>query len=635
MCGIAGFLTRRPGEADVAGLARALERLAHRGPDDGGSVLFPAVPDRGPLVGLGNRRLSIIDTSSAGHQPMTTADGRFSITYNGEIYNAPELRAELEASGRRFVSHCDTEVLLQAWAAWGRSTLVRLEGMFAFAVLDRVERRLVLVRDPFGIKPLFYSHGDGRVVFASEIPAILAFGGVGRRINAGRLREYLVEAHTGNGAETLLADVRQVPPAHYLEVGLDAEADDEPTRYWEPDGGKRCDVPFAAAAEELRALVLDSVRLHLRSDVPVAFSLSGGTDSSSVLLAARRVLGPATELAAFGFVADDPAISEAAWQTRAASAASATLHAVHVSAADIARDLDRTVDAQGEPFGSPAIYAQYRVFAAARAAGITVILGGQGSDELFAGYDPNVPARAATLLMQLRWLTALRFAATGASRSHLARRDVLRRAAVLAMPRRLEHLLRSATGRVALNGVPAWLDRSWFADQGVAAERPWRPGHGDAMRQLLAHSLYHAHLQALMRYEDRSAMALSMESRVPLLTPRLARFALSLPESHLLAADGEGKAVLRRAMRGIVPDSILDRRDKVGFAVPVARWLAELAPLVDERMALAGTFPVIRPGELALRRAAALERGSIGAAYIVWRCLTLATWVERGALQWT
>jgi len=635
MCGIAGFVALEGSDACVAGLARALDRMAHRGPDDHGTVLVPAGPGRGPLAGLGNRRLSIIDTSPSGHQPMTTADGRYSITYNGEIYNYRELRSQLAAGGHRFASHCDTEVLLLAWAAWGPACLARLEGMFAFAIVDRIDRRMVLARDAFGIKPLFYSRSGGRLVFASEIRGVFEFGGVGRVVNAARLRDYLIESHTGQGPETLLADIRQVPPAHYLEVPLDLSRDDWPTRYWSPDDGARRHVTFAAAAEELRALVLDSVRLHLRSDVPVGFSLSGGLDSSSVLLAARHALGPHAELLAFGFVTDEAAINEAAWQAQAAVAAGAKLHPIRFSATDLGRDLDSIVDIQGEPFGSPTIYAQYRVFARARDAGVKVILGGQGSDELFAGYDTYLPARAATLLMRWRWVAAARFVDAASTRWGHGRRPMARSAVAMALPASIERTLRRVLRPARRARAPDWLDHHWLAARGVEPAPPWRPHGGEAMKQLLVEGIENNHLQALMRYEDRSAMALSLESRVPLLTPRLARFALSLPESHLISPTGEHKAVLREAMRGIVPAGVLDRRDKIGFAVPVARWLVELAPFVEQKLALAGTCPPIQRAEVERRWTAVRQVGHVGAAYTLWRCITLATWAERGAVQWS
>jgi len=630
MCGIAGFVSRREPEAELAGLHRALRQLHHRGPDDSGWLTFPDVPDGGPAVGLGNRRLSIIDLSVAGHQPMTTADGRYSITYNGEIYNYREIRSQLEAAGHRLQSRSDTEVLLHAYAAWGADVLGRLEGMFAFAILDRVGRRLVLARDAFGIKPLFYAAQPDRFVFGSEIAAVLAFGGVGRRVAPAGLYEYLVNGDTGSGAGTLLQDVRQVTPATLVTIGLDRPDAVATEQFWSASSVRPRSWSFADATEQLRTLLIDTVRVHLQSDVPVGFAVSGGTDSSSVLLAARAALGPSSRLRTFGFVTEDAAINEEPYQEQAAAACAAERSAITLDAGTVTSDFDAVVDLQGEPFASPTVCAQYRVFARARDAGVKVILGGQGSDELFAGYQRYASRRVASLLRGGRWVAAARFARASGPRWGVAPWSLLRGGLSQSLPAPVARAARRVVGRAAGRD---WVNERWFAGA-LAPTAAWRPRGRAMVLELVKHEIQHVHLQDLLRYEDRNAMALSMENRVPFVTTRLAEFVLSLPEEFLVSARGVHKAVLREAMRGMVPASILDRTDKIGFAVPFSRWLIEAQPWVREKLALAAHCPALDLSALQRHWWIVQLRGDAGSALLLWRCFALLTWAERSGVEW-
>lgn len=557
---------------------------------------------------------------------MSTADGRFTIVYNGEVTNYQELRAELVAAGRRFRSGSDTEVLLEAWAAWGPAALERLEGMFAFALFDREAASVTLARDPFGIKPLFYVLLPTGAVFASEIPALLEFGGISRRANPARLWDYLVRSNTDHGSETMLADVRQVPPAHRLTVSLAAPSSAEPERYWRAENGERRTIPFGEAATELRGLLEGSVRRHLRSDVPVGFALSGGVDSSAMLALARGALGPAAELHAFGYVSDDPALSEESYQVIAAQSAHATLHPVRFTANDLERELDTLMQVQGEPFASPTIYGQYRIFRAAREAGMKVMVGGQGADEIFAGYQRYAPARVVSLLREHAYWSAGKFARAAGRRWQMRGRSILRSALGLSVPRRWQESLRVARRRHRRLG---WVAEEWFLERGIGPTPVWMPRGREALKELLLHTIEDVHLQALMRYEDRNAMAFSIENRVPFLTPALARFAFAMPESYLISPEGVPKALLRAAMRGIVPDPILDRRDKIGFAVPVAGLLASSAPWVERQLKALRGMPMVRPDQIQRHWDAVRIGRSIPDAFLVWRWLGLTRWIEQ------
>ena len=625
MCGIAGFVTRAAQPAQGAALGRALDRLRHRGPDDAGQVTVPATPAPGaPCAGLGNRRLAILDLSAAGHQPMRSADGRWTLVYNGELYNYRELRAELERLGRSFHSQGDTEVLLAAFAEWGTAGLSRLVGMFAFAIHDGLARRVTLVRDPFGIKPLYYAISGDSLVFGSEIQAVLEFPGVSRRVDPRRYHDFLTAATTDSGGATLFADIRQLPAAHFMEVDLDRPGNAVPVRWWQLDLDRELEVSFEAAAELVREAFLDSMRLHLRSDVPLGFALSGGLDSSAVVSAARQLLGPAAALHTFSYLPADPRIDERKFSDAVNQQMGAVAHTITLAPTELRRDIDAFSAIQGEPVANPAIYAQYRVLGLAREAGIKVVLGGQGADEILAGYDRYVPARLASLLRQGQWLRAVRGARRSVTPYSGGALGALRVAAGAALPGSLvlpaRQLWRRARGRAG------WLDGAWFAERGVGQAPLWSARGPRVMRAMLDHNLRESQVQALMRYEDRNAMAFSLENRVPFLTPGLVQLLFSLPEEYLLAADGTRKAVFRRAMRGIVPDLVLDRRDKIGFSVPMRAWFEALAPWIAERLDHVGGLPGVRGGEVRRRWQGGGRRAD---PYMVWRCVSLGSWAER------
>ncbi|WP_245453119.1 asparagine synthase (glutamine-hydrolyzing) [Meiothermus taiwanensis] len=634
LCGIAGLALNKPGTLNWAG--RALEGLRHRGPDDRGWLVWSPTGaarrgkawDEAPgSVLLVHRRLSILDLSELGWQPMSSPDGRYHLVFNGEIYNYLELRQELEALGHCFRSHSDTEVLLMAWAHWGTACLQRLVGMFAFAVLDTEEQSLHLVRDFFGIKPLYYCAFAGGVGFASEIPVLLELPGVGRQVHPEGLYRYLRFGLTDDGAQTLFSDIRQLPAAHYLRLDLNNLQLTEPQRYWQPRLQNPLELSFEEAAEAVRAQFLQNVRLHLRSDVPVGAALSGGIDSSAIV-AAMRHLEPGLELHTFTYVADN-GVSEEHWADLVGQAAGVRAHKVKPSAPELVADLDELVRVQGEPFGSTSIYAQYRVFRLAQEAGIKVMLDGQGADEVLAGYAVYGGARLASLVRQGRWLEALAF--LRASRLEPALKDTWKSALGFLIPPRWQPLGRRLIGQ---DLAPAWLNAAWFAERGVPMASP-RSQHGsEVLREELLQSLRETSLPKLLRYEDRNSMAHSIESRVPFLTPKLVELLLNLPEAYILSPQGQTKAVFRRAMQGLVPQAILDRKDKVGFATPEQHWLHQLAPWVHQLLD-SETLGRIHPiQQTAVKEEfAAILAGRKPFDSRVWRWINLIAWARAFHVQ--
>jgi asparagine synthase (glutamine-hydrolysing) len=636
MCGIAGILGRSAGGGFEPASTNPLQSLAHRGPDDSGWVAHRPHPAQGSSHSLLlHRRLSILDLSDAGHQPMSTADGGHTIVFNGEIYNYRELRDELARLGCAFRTQTDTEVLLQAYVTWGPACLRRLIGMFAFAVLDERRRLLFLARDFFGMKPLYYvqasppsssgrgAGGEGIFAFASEIKALLDWLPLKRTVQPQRLYEYLRFGRTDHSAQTLWSEIRQMPAAHYLEVPLDRPGQGEPVRYWSLPQEEPLDLSFGEAAQHVRDKFLRNIRLHLRSDVPVGAALSGGIDSSSIV-ACMRLVAPQAELHAVSFIAGDPAVSEEKWIDLAGRHARANVYKVRANSDALLADFDRLIYTQDEPFGSTSMYAQYCVFRHAREQGIKVMLDGQGADEMLAGYHLFLPARLSSLVRQGRWLQACRFAKRASQlpgmRGHMR---LWLQAGRLLLPSIGARLV----GRWLM---PAWLNAAWFQDRGVALAPTSNARQRDMMREELRQTVAATSLPMLLRFEDRNSMASSIESRLPFLTPDLAEFLFRLPEEYILGPDGTSKNVFRQAMRGIVPDAILDRRDKIGFATPEQRWLQTLRPWVEETLASERARGIEALNVPAMQRDwNAVLAGRARFDFRVWRWVNLIRWADR------
>jgi len=529
---------------------------------------------RGRRLSLGHTRLAIIDLSPGGAQPMTSRCGRYTISFNGEIFNYRELRDELRGLGHEFRSESDTEVLLAAWARWGVPCLRRLVGMFAFAVADSVEGTLTLARDAFGIKPLFYACDAEGVGFASEMPAMLALVGGVRSLNIGRAFRYIEFREEDVGFETFVDGISHLPPAHVARIDLRAP---KPRvnceQWWRPSIREDCNLSFEQAADKFRHLFLDTVRLHLRADVPLGVALSGGIDSSAIACA-MRLIEPDADIHAFTYADERSHENEEDKADIVASSIGAVMHKVRIEAADLDRDYDDLVWIQGEPFLGTTMYAQYCVMRAARQAGIVVVLEGQGADELLGGYVGYPGALLRSMVERLECTQAIAHArsarswpACGGYRpwrslgAAMAPQWLRRRIATAKASRR-----RQRCGLAGFEGVRA-------VDLCRRIPTTTAEGKGRRLMEELRTQLMWDGLPQLLRYGDRAAMRFSVENRVPFCTIPLAEFALSLPEHYLVSETGETKRILRAAMRGIVPDRILDERNKVNFRTPTGSWI--------------------------------------------------------------
>ena len=602
MCGIAGFLEleRRPGTQELEAIAGAMAaKLAHRGPDARGIFV-----DADAGIGFGHTRLSIIDLSPAGAQPMTSSCGRYVITYNGEIYSSDELKPELEALGHRFRGHSDTEVIIEAIAEWGlRATVERLIGMFAFAVWDRKDRRLSLVRDRLGIKPLYWGRQNGRIVFASELKAFEVLPNWRPELNHDALVSYLRFAYVPS-PHSIYRGINKLAPGHGVTIEADSKA--ETWAYWRlgdvAERGKRAplDVSDEEAANAFEALLGDAVQRRLVSDVPLGAFLSGGIDSSTVAAMMRVRSNAAVRTYSIGFA--EKGYDEAPHAKSVARYLGTEHTELYVSpreAHDAIPELPRIYD---EPFADSSQVPTYLLSKLTREH-VTVALSGDGGDELFAGYTRHRFARPLACLPE----TLGRGLACGLSLAGPSLWDRVfsllpaRRRPSLAGDKMLKtaSMLREGGKGAYRSLVSAWDRPESIAKLGRESMGPiFDPAVAAALPDALDRMQYLDTLTYLpddiLTKVDRASMAVALEVRVPILDHRVVEFSWRLPQRFKMRR-GRGKWLLRQVLYRHVPKQLVER-PKSGFAIPIASWLrgplkpwaAEL--LSEKRLVEGGLF---------------------------------------------
>jgi len=572
MCGFAAWFDPGGSSPDPSSLTAAAGTLAHRGPDD---TAFHAEPG----LGLAFRRLSIVDVAG-GAQPLANEDGTVRIVYNGEIYNHESLRRELEAKGHRYRTHSDTESIVHAYEEWGDSCVERLRGMFAFALWDRRRRRLFLARDRVGIKPLYWTRARGALVCASEIKALFAFPGVERSVHTPAVVEHLTLRYVASPA-TLFAGIEKLEPGHVMAVDASGVTR---RRYWSVGYEPKLEMDDRQALEELESRLTESVRLRLMSEVPLGALLSGGVDSSVVVALMSRMVHRPVQTFSVGFDAPGP-YSELPFARRVAQHLGTEHRDLVVGARDLIRELPSLVWHQDEPVSEPAAIPTFLVSQLARET-VTVVLTGEGGDELFAGYPKYAVEPLARRLSRLPAL--LRDPLLGGGADRLPFR--LRRLQVVARSARF----RDESERMA----------SWFAglagDERARLLSPALRAHDHlaaaAFRAALAASAARRPLDRMLDADlrlwlpddllmkmDKMSMAASIEARVPLLDHPLIEWAARLPDRFKVRGF-EGKVLLKRLARRLVPREVVDRR-KVGFTVPLAPWFrGPLRPLLMDTL---------------------------------------------------
>lgn len=580
MCGWIVVLGRHGQTLPAHQLSRATQALAHRGPDDVGEFFAPG-------VALGFRRLAIIDPSPGGHQPMTSDDGQLTLVFNGEIYNYCELRRELEGAGVRFRSSSDTEVLLAAYRHWGADCLHRFNGMFAFLIHDRRDGTLFGARDRLGVKPLYHWHDADWTVFASEPVAIGASGLCELEPDWERWAHGQRWGLMDHGASSCLRDVRQVPAGHLVRVS--PTGDLRPQRYWQPPEAQDVDdAPDADLIDRLSELVSDAVRLRLRSDVPVGFTLSGGIDSS--LLVCEAAHQGMENLIAFSY--QDGQYDERQPIEDTVQRTGVRLISLDSSQLDVAALLPAVVAANGEPVHSLSAVANYALYGLARQHQVPVLLGGQGADEVFAGYGSFQGNYWHSLQVELRWrelFTDVR--ASAALRDH----GIIGPIGATSLAGLRWGLAQTGAYRVARQGWHALAKSSTASSPfSSAVLQPKQPpplleprGLGLAAAQRVA--LCGAPLPMYLRIEDRVSMAHSVEARLPFTDYRIVEHALRMPD-RLRFAGGVNKVALRLAAARRVPPSVSGRVRKFGFPVGHTLHTAERLQRLCRELAATRSF---------------------------------------------
>ena len=592
MCGIAGIIQADDRPFESALLETMTRSLAHRGPDGEGYVLLASSDREKPLavtgalrrsvgdrpgrydVGLGHRRLAIVDLTPLGHQPMGTTDGRYWITYNGEVYNALELRRELCALGAEFRSTSDTEVVLEAYRHWGPSCLERFNGMFAFAIWDGRTHQLFCARDRFGIKPFYYREAGARFLFASEIKALRCDPTYRVVPNDRVVYDYLTEALHDHTSETFYAGIRQLAPGEWLTVRVDDSRRGHHAlgltrHHWYrlPEG--KLTLRSEDAAPVLRDLIQDSVRLELRADVPVGSCLSGGLDSSTIVCLMSRLLPQgAPPPQTFSSCHGDPRYDERPFIQVVVADTGVINHEVIPDPVALYGDLPAVLRQQEEPVAGTSVLAQWAVMRAAGEAGVKVLLDGQGADETLLGYPGYLGSRLADLAGNGRWIEGMR-----EWRAWRRIHGSLHRTAAANLVRGFLSDVSSRWLRARITGERTWLPRDFAGRaEGDRLEDPRRRMRSGAALDAHIRRSIQRDLPGLLHYEDRNAMAFSIEARVPFLDHRIVEWLLMLPVEQKLHR-GITKVVLREAMNGVLPERIRMRTDKMGFVTPEDAWL--------------------------------------------------------------
>jgi asparagine synthase (glutamine-hydrolysing) len=562
MCGIAGFVSLSAGDPAMPVLKRMADSIAHRGPD---GEAYYSNPEGN--VHFAHRRLCIIDTSEAAAQPLRYLD-RYTILHNGEIYNYPEIRDGLEKQGCLFRTHSDTEVIVAAFHIHRENALHLFDGMFAFVIWDEQEKQLFMARDRFGEKPLYYynDHQNKRFVFGSEMKAIHAYG-LPPAMNHRLLLQFLALGYKNEieGTNTYDENIFQLPPAYYCIVSIENEViTPELTAYWDLDKEHINPLGPESAAEKFLQLLNQSVKRRLRSDVPVGATLSGGIDSSSIvsIFAKLSTTLPICYSAVFpGFNKDESSYIKELQQQLSFKCFNTT-----PDAADIIHDFEKMMHHQEQPVSSASVYAQYKVFELAKINGTTVLLDGQGADELLAGYEKYIPVflRELCFRKSVNWKEEKNaFDKNGISSQwswkHLAA-AIFPGAAAAMLTRRDKIHLKHAD----------WLTTEYTAAN--ATVQLYKPVV-EKLNDLLYYNMRQNGLPELLRYADRNAMAHGRESRFPFLSHELAEFVFSLP-STLKMRKGWTKWLLRTTMAPNLPPSITWRTRKIAFEPPQKMWMA-------------------------------------------------------------
>jgi asparagine synthase (glutamine-hydrolysing) len=566
MCGIAGIISLNPNGVSNERLQRMTDAIIHRGPEGEGFWI-----NKAGNAALGHRRLCIIDLSDAASQPMHYMD-RYTIVYNGEIYNYLELKESLQQQGYTFKSGSDTEVILAAYDCYKRECLQYFDGMFAFALWDEKDKTLFCARDRFGEKPFYFHHDKDQFLFASEIKSLWA-AGIPKEIDNTMLLNYLTLGFTSNPRDsscTFYKSIYQLPHANFLLLKFNKFRDEGYSSfscYWDIDKETTIDIPEKQALERFEELLQGSVKRRLRSDVPVGTSLSGGLDSSAIAAAMQANLFTNNSHAAFSAVFPGFEKDESKYVRLVSDQLAIKSVTITPTAEGFIQDLEKLIHHQEEPFQSASVYAQYKVYQLAKENGVTVLLDGQGADETLAGYYKYYHWYWQQLLSSHQFTTAKNEIKAAKLLGVKAKWNIKNYVAAFMPGLTARQLEKKA--RVQQLSHP-YITKDFYRHN-QQKKTVYKPVV-DKLNDILYFNTMQLGLQELLRYADRNSMAHSREVRLPFLNHELVQFLFSLPSDYKIR-NGRTKWILRETMNTHLPSAIVWRKDKVGFEPPQQQWM--------------------------------------------------------------
>jgi asparagine synthase (glutamine-hydrolysing) len=665
MCGISGIIAGKGNLFRNSAIADMNDLIYHRGPDDEGflfvsgsnecitaggmstpndvwdtrtgyhpEVEISKIKDQTSQLALGHRRLSILDLSPSGHQPMSYMEGKYWIVFNGEIYNYQDINRELVNLGYKFRTRSDTETLLAAYAEWGEACLSKMAGMWAFVIFDRAKNEIFMARDRYGIKPLYYYFtSDGNLCFSSEIKQFTSLEGWQPKMNQQRVYDQLIYTYTDHTDETMFNGVFQLPSGCFYRssthnIKPSASGKLEYKRWYtvkyDPFKGS-----FSEAAETFRNLFERSVKEHLHADVPVGTALSGGLDSSSIVCEVNRILQSigAEELQkTFSSCAHDERFSEKKWMDIIIAHTKVNASFIYPGFNELFSTTRDLIWFHDEPYQSQSAYLAFNVFRLARANGVIVLLNGQGADEYLGGYGQFTVPRYASMLKQLKFRALLSDMKESRRVNNMPYSTILKNVAGHLIP----DLMKRSLSQISSGSdyVKNIIDVKKLNPDAVHPHDAI-PVVYRTVPEVSEHLTFYSTLPKYLRWEDRNSMAHSVEARVPFLDHRLVEFAYNLPDDYL-EKDGVAKRVMREAMSGLLPEPVKNRRDKMGFATPEEIWVKKEAPhLFREKIAEAVgiTGGLIKPE--ALNYFDKVVNGSLPFDYTYWRLILFSEWVRR------
>lgn len=563
MCGICGMIKREQIDSDDKRLVLSMnEKLIHRGPNDCGYY-------EEKNIAIAHRRLSILDLSEAGHQPMQYQD-KYVIVYNGEIYNYIELRENLIKKGYVFRTQTDTEVIMAAYDYYGEECFQKLNGMWALALWDKRKHKLVVSRDRLGVKPLYYYNDGEKMIFASEIKALLCDKTLKRRANDNIVYDYLTQGLLDHTEETFFENIYKFPQASYAIIDESLEL--RTKRFWKVTFSEKIgESANAAEIKTFRALFNDSVRLRLRSDVAVGSCLSGGLDSSAIVCSVNSILQKRKDQIqqyTFSYQAQDKKLDEIEYMQAVVNETNVHAKFVSPDAENLMEDLDSLIYHQDEPFSTTGMYAGYCVYREAAQENVQVLLDGQGADEILCGYRKSRVYYLGMLKREKKYTKMLKELCLSVSqvKTSLA----------------LKSLLKSDVNKV-LRILQKDKKRSNVAMEyyNEIFVRDTKGYDYDRRKNFQYNDVFKVSLPALLRYTDRNSMAFSVESRLPFLDYRLVEYCAHLPMAKKIEG-GYSKAIMRKAL--IMPEKVRRRKDKIGFATPEDKWIRQEEKKIKELM---------------------------------------------------